>query len=291
MKASKTAALSVFSNSFIVLLKLVIGIVTGSVAIISEAIHSSLDLMASMIAFFSVQIANRPADEKHAYGHGKVENISGTIETILIFVAGIWIIYECIQKILHPEPIQLPFLGIIIMLIGALLNFLVSRRVKRIADETNSVAMHSNAFHLLTDVFTSLGVAISLALVTVTGWTILDPIIGIALALYIMKEALEMWKVSFSPLLDERLSEEEEDKIRKIIESYRDQYIEYHDFRTRRSGAEEHVDFHLIVPSNISIGIAHRLCDKIEADIKKVLYKPQILIHIEPEEEQKGDVN
>ncbi|MBE7128934.1 cation diffusion facilitator family transporter [Bacillus mycoides] len=286
MNSSKIAFLSVLSNSFIVVLKVIIGIITGSIAILSEAIHSSLDLVASIIAFFSVRISNRPADKVHPYGHGKVENISGTIETLLIFVAGFWIIYECILKLINPEPIQLPFLGILVMLIGAIINFVVSRIVNKTAEETKSIAMKSNALHLLTDVYTSLGVAISLFLVSLTNWYFLDPIIGIILAIYIMTEAFKLMKESFPPLIDACLSqEEEEEKIMNIIESYKGEYIEFHDFRTRRSGPTEYIDFHLVVSSQYDIKTAHELCDRIEHHIMKQFNRAHILIHLEPEHE------
>ncbi|UYX53388.1 cation diffusion facilitator family transporter [Bacillus thuringiensis] len=285
MNSSKVAFLSVLSNSFVVVLKVVVGIFTGSVAILSEAIHSSLDLLASIIAFFSVRISNKPADKIHPYGHGKIENISGTIETLLIFIAGFWIIYECILKLIHPEPIKLPFLGILVMLIGASINFVVSRIVNKTAKKTNSIAMKSNALHLLTDVYTSLGVAISLFLVSLTEWYFLDPIIGIILAVYIMFEAYKLMKESFPPLVDARLLPAEEEKIIKIIESYKDEYIEFHDFRTRRSGPTEYVDFHLVVSSHYNIETAHRLCDRIEENIIKQFERAHIIIHLEPEHE------
>ncbi|MFJ7184156.1 cation diffusion facilitator family transporter [Lysinibacillus xylanilyticus] len=286
MNSSKVAFLSVLSNSTVVILKLIVGLFTGSVAILSEAIHSLLDLLASFIAFLSVRISSKPADKEHPYGHGKVENISGTIETLLIFVAGIWIIYECIHKIITPTPIKLPVLGILVMLLGALINFVVSRIVYRTAKNTNSVAMKSNALHLLTDVYTSLGVALSLLIVHLTGWYILDPIIGIILACYIMVEAFKLMKEAFPPLLDARLSKEEEEQIIQIIESFKDEYIEYHDFRTRRSGAEEYIDFHLVVASNKSIETVHDLCDRIEEKINNLFHQANILIHLEPENEK-----
>ncbi|WP_427108266.1 cation diffusion facilitator family transporter [Lysinibacillus xylanilyticus] len=286
MISSKVAFLSVLSNSTVVILKLIVGLFTGSVAILSEAIHSLLDLLASFIAFLSVRISSKPADKEHPYGHGKVENISGTIETLLIFVAGIWIIYECIHKIITPTPIKLPVLGILVMLLGALINFVVSRIVYRTAKNTNSVAMKSNALHLLTDVYTSLGVALSLLIVHLTGWYILDPIIGIILACYIMIEAFKLMKEAFPPLLDARLSKEEEEQIIQIIESFKDEYIEYHDFRTRRSGAEEYIDFHLVVASNKSIETVHDLCDRIEEKINNLFHQANILIHLEPENEK-----
>lgn len=290
MHSTKIALLSICSNSFIVLLKLVVGIITGSVAIISEAIHSLLDLVASIIAFFSVKISNRPPDKEHPYGHGKFENISGTVETLLIFIAGIWIIIESVEKLIHPTPIKLPFIGVIVMLLGAFINWRVGKKVQKVGDETHSVAMQSNALHLLTDVYSSLGVAASLILVSLTGWVVLDALIGIGIALYIMKESIELGKKSFTPLLDTGLSSSEILQIEQVLLNFKTKFIEYHDLRTRRSGAEEHIDFHLVLPSSMSIEEAHLLCDQIEDEIKKVLINPQILIHVEPENEMVRNV-
>ncbi|MCG1016956.1 cation diffusion facilitator family transporter [Bacillus velezensis] len=284
---SKIAFLSVISNSLVVMLKIVVGIITGSVAILSEAIHSFLDLIAAFIAFISVRISKKPADTGHPYGHGKVENLSGTIETILIFAAGIWMIYECIQKLVNPAPVHLPVLGIVVMLAGALINLIVSKFVKREAEKVNSVAMKSNALHLLTDVYTSLGVAASLLVVTITEWYILDPIIGMVLAMYIIYEAFKLMKEAFPPLIDTRLSEEEEKTILKIIETFQQEFIEIHDFRTRRSGPQEYIDFHLIVPSHVTIKDVHDLCDRIERDITDEFKQAQVMIHPEPESERK----
>ncbi|AWM45159.1 cation diffusion facilitator family transporter [Bacillus amyloliquefaciens] len=284
---SKIAFLSVISNSLVVMLKIVVGIITGSVAILSEAIHSFLDLIAAFIAFISVRISKKPADTGHPYGHGKVENLSGTIETILIFAAGIWMIYECVQKLVNPAPVHLPVLGIVVMLAGALINLIVSKFVKREAEKVNSVAMKSNALHLLTDVYTSLGVAASLLVVTVTEWYILDPIIGIVLAMYIIYEAFKLMKEAFPPLIDTRLSEEEEKTILKIIETFQQEFIEIHDFRTRRSGPQEYIDFHLVVASHVTIKDVHDLCDRIERDITNEFKQAQVMIHPEPESERK----
>ncbi|MBP0727133.1 cation transporter [Bacillus sp. RG28] len=286
MQSSKIAALSIFSNSFIIILKLGAGIFTGSVAVISEAIHSSLDLVASVIAYFSVKISNRPPDKDHPYGHGKFENISGTIETLLIFIAGIWIICESINKILHPTPMKLPLIGVIVMLIGAALNWKIGKIVQRVGKESGSVAMQSNALHLLTDVYSSIGVGISLVLVSLTGWEILDALIGIGIALYLMKESIELGRKAFSPLLDAGLSDEELETIKGVLAKFKNQYIEYHNLRTRRSGAEEHVDFHLVLPSSTSIEDAHNLCNEIENELSNALFNPNILIHVEPEDEK-----
>ncbi|CAO1610151.1 cation diffusion facilitator family transporter [Brochothrix thermosphacta] len=277
--------LSIISNLTMFILKLIVGFVTGSVAIISEAIHTSMDLFASILTYFSIQIARQPADKKHPYGHGKAENLSGTVETLLIYVAGIWIIIECIDKLRHPAEITLPFLGIGVMLFGALVNGIVGYLVKRSADKLGSVAMKSNALHLTTDVLTSLGVAVSLLLVHYTGMLWLDPVIGMLTALYIMYEATVLLKESFPPLMDSRLSTKEELLITDAIETYQSNYIEYHDFRTRRAGTEIYIDFHLIVAQEISVGRAHELCDEIEYSIQQHFSQAEILIHIEPESE------
>lgn len=157
----------------------------------------------------------------------------------------------------------------------------------RVGEETKSVAMKSNALHLLTDVYTSLGVAASLALVSLTGLSFLDPLIAIGIALFIMKEAAQLGKESFLPLVDASLTREEREQISRILQNYAGEFIEYHNLRTRRSGAEEHIDLHLVVPSDKSVDEAHDLCDRIEADIKKQFPQAQVLIHIEPESEQK----
>lgn len=286
MQPTKVAGLSIASNFIVVTLKLIVGVLTGSVAVISEAIHSSLDLMASIITFFSVRISSRPPDKDHPYGHGKFENVAGTIETLLIFVAGFWIIYESVNKLLHPEPVRLPMLGVTVMLFGATANLIVGKIVKRVGEQMNSVAMRSNALHLMTDVYSSLGVAVSLLIVSFTNFYIIDPLIGIAIAIYIMKEAYSLGKESFLPLLDTRLDKEEERQVKEIIESYKDEFIEYHAFRTRRSGPEEHIDFHLVVPSSTDIETAHNLCDRIEKHIQQVLFRAQVFIHLEPEHER-----
>ncbi|WP_163654889.1 cation diffusion facilitator family transporter [Listeria sp. PSOL-1] len=286
MNHSNLTILSVISNFVIVILKLIIGFFTGSVAVISEGIHSSMDLFASVITFFSIRIAGRPADEDHPYGHGKAENIAGTIETLLIFVAGIWIISESVEKFLDPKEIRFPALGIAVMLFGAAVNIIISRVINRAAKKANSVAMKSNALHLFTDVFTSLGIALSLLLVYLTGWLWLDPVIAIITAIYIMFEAWQLLKESFPPLMDERLSKKEEAEIKRIILTHKAEFIEFHDFRSRRAGAEEYIDFHLVVPSEMTIEKAHSLCDEIETEIGDFYSKAQVLIHLEPEEER-----
>ena len=167
---TRVALLSVISNTALVLMKLVVGIMINSVSVISEAIHSGMDLVAAIIAWFSVRTSSKPADEDHPFGHGKIENVSGTVEALLIFLAAGWIIYEAIKKFIHPEPIETAFWGVGVMLISAITNIIVSQKLFKVGRETDSVALQADAWHLRTDVYTSLGVMVGLALIWIGQW-------------------------------------------------------------------------------------------------------------------------
>jgi len=282
MKKSKVkiARLSVISNSLLVLLKLVVGIMSGSVSIISEAIHSSLDLVAACIAFFSVKVSDNPPDSRHPYGHGKIENISGVVEALLIFVAAGWIIWEAVKKIMegHIE-LELIGSGIAVMVISAIVNTIVSKKLYKVAKETDSIALEADALHLKTDVYTSLGVAAGLAMIMLTGIKWLDPIIAIIVALFILLESYKLLKRAFMPLLDTAWKEED---IVKLEERLKNLGVNYHDLRTRVAGAYRFVDLHIQIPENVSVGEAHKYCDKIEDDLSNIYKDMNITIHVEP---------
>ena len=188
----RTASLSIISNTCLITMKLIVGIITGSVSILSEAIHSTMDLIAAIISFFSVKISAKPADAEHPYGHGKFENVSGVIESLLIFVASLWIIIEAVKKIISGEEVGSSALGFFVMFFSAGINFLVSKRLYRVAKKTDSIALEADALHLKTDVFTSLGVGAGLLLIWITKLHFLDPVIAILVALFILKEALNL---------------------------------------------------------------------------------------------------
>src|SRR4030043_2449559 len=183
----KTARLSIISNTLLIIMKVFVGIISGSVSIISEAIHSSMDLVAALIAYFSVSVSDNPPDSKHPYGHGKVENISGVIEAFLIFIAAALIIIEAIRKLTgKPFELEIIWIGALVMLLSAVVNTIVSQKLYKIAHETKSIALEADALHLKTDVYTSLGVAVGLGLIAVTGIKWLDPIVAIRVALPIL---------------------------------------------------------------------------------------------------------
>lgn len=281
-KKVKTARLSIFSNVFLIIIKLIAGILSGSVSILSEAIHSMMDLIAAIIAFISVRISSQPPDKEHPYDHGKYENISGVVEGILILVAAAWIIYEAINKFLHQEEMKYLYLGLVVMSLSAIVNFIVSKRLYKVAKETDSIALEADALHLKTDVYTSLGVAIGLGLISITNLHILDPIIAIAVALIIVYEAIILIRNAYRPLVDFSLPESDIKLIRSILKEFTRECINFHKFRTRKSGSHKYLDFHLEVPEEMTVKEAHQLCDDIEYDLKKKIKNLDINIHIEP---------
>jgi cation diffusion facilitator family transporter len=282
----KTARLSVISNTGLVILKFVVGFAVGSVSIISEAIHSSMDLLAAGIAFFSVKKSSEPPDEKHEFGHGKFEDFSGLIEAILIFAAAAIIIYEAVSKLLSHEQetlsMNLLVIGIAVMGISALANWLVSRQLMKVAKETESIALESDAWHLRTDVYTSLGVLAGLVLIRITGITILDSIFAIGVALVIIRAAYDLTCRSLADLMDQSLPKADDLRIKEIICQHASDYAGFHDLKTRRSGPEVFIDFHLVMPKNISVEQAHDLMDHLESDLTVEYPRATINIHTEP---------
>jgi cation diffusion facilitator family transporter len=276
---TKTARLSVMSNTLLIVMKLAVGLLTNSVSILSEAIHSALDLVAALIAFFAVRISGNPADERHPYGHGKTENVSGVIEAGLIFIASAWIIFEAISKLIHPEEPSVLGLGVLVMAMSAVVNTFVSRRLYKVARITDSVALEADALHLKTDVITSAGVAIGLTLMWITGWHILDPIIALGVAMLIIYESGMLLKKAFSPLLDTAISPDELKKVEAILKKMN---ATYHSLRTRTAGHQRFVEFHLEVPANETIEVIHRQCDHIEERLENEFRDISVVIHPEP---------
>jgi len=282
----QTARLSVLSNSGLVLMKFVIGFAIGSVSIISEAIHSSMDLIAAVIAFFSVRKSSEPPDAGHSFGHGKFEDISGLVEAVLIFAAAVLIIYEAATKLLgHTaaglEPGLLIF-GIAVMGISAFVNWYVSHRLFEVARESESIALESDAWHLRTDVYTSLGVFLGLILIRLTGNPVFDPLVALCVAVVIIKAAYDLTKRSLSDLIDHSIPEADEKRIKEIICEHSSIYAGFHDLKTRRSGPEIFIEFHLVVPGDISVTRSHDLTDHLETDLKTEYPRSTITIHVEP---------
>jgi len=276
----KAARLSILSNTLLIIMKIAVGILSGSVSIISEAIHSSMDLIAAMIAFFSVKVSDNPPDSKHPYGHGKIENVSGVIEAVLILVAAALIITEAIKKLLGEDIVlEKLWLGSAVMAISAIVNILVSKRLYKVARETRSVALEADALHLKTDVYTSAGVAAGLALILLTGIRWLDPVIAILVALFIIRESFELLRRAFWPLLD---SAWDPDEVNNLEKKLNDMGVSYHELRTRKAGNYRFIDIHVEIPENESVGNAHKYCDEIEDELMASFENLNATIHIEP---------
>jgi len=277
---TKVARLSVFSNTLLITMKVIVGIMSGSVSIISEAIHSSMDLVAAIIAFFAVRVSDTPPDSRHPYGHGKVENISGVIEALLIFVAAIWIIVEAVRKLLG-EKIEIDsiLVGSVVMAISAVINIFVSRRLYKVARETKSVALEADALHLKTDVYTSAGVAIGLLLILITDINWLDPVVAILVALFIIKESYSLLRRAFTPLLDTAWSEDDIDELEQKLNQLQ---VNYHSLRTRIAGNYRFIDVHVEIPEKESVGDAHKYCDLIEDELMAIYENLSVTIHVEP---------
>lgn len=287
-KKAGVALLSVISNSTLVLLKIIVGVAMGSVSVISEAIHSGVDLLAALIALFAVRHADKPADDEHPFGHGKLENISGTVEALLIFVAAAWIIFEAVKKLMHPEPLGGVGLGVIIMSVSSAANLLVSARLFKIGKETDSVALQADAWHLRTDVYTSAGVMAGLAVIGIGHWVApgvdlywVDPVAAIAVAMLIIKAAYNLTIESGRDLMDMPIPPEEEKWIQDYAESLSD-VKGFHRLRTRKSGSHRFVQFHLLVSGGMSVEASHKLNDDIVSAIKAHLPNCNVAIHIEP---------
>ena len=276
------AGLSVASNSLLILLKTVAGILTGSIAILAEAIHSLLDLAAAIIALLSVRVSDKPADKTHPFGHGKIENLSGVVEGGLIFVAAGIIIYEAIQRLTTGARVELLEIGIVVMAVSIGINVIVSRHLLKVSRSTDSIALEADARHLTTDVLTSLGVLLGLVLVRVTGLNFLDPIVALIVAVLIIKAAFEVTRKSYLGLMDTKLPSAEEEEIISSIMKHTGEIVSVHQLRTRKSGSQRHIDLHLVMPKYTSVEEAHRMCDHLERHIKDKLSNANITIHVEP---------
>ncbi len=280
------AFLSILSNTLLIIFKAVAGLLSGSVSIISEVIHSGMDLVASLVAFFSVRHSARPADEEHPFGHGKIENFSGIVEGVLIFVAAIMIIYEAVRKLVTPEPVTQVTVAIAVMFISALINLFVSKSLFKVAKQEDSMALEADALHLKTDVYTSAGVGLGILLIKLTNLHILDPLVAIAVALLIVKEAWELTSNAFNHLLDARLPEADEAQIRQLIESFSHEFRDYHKLKTRKSGKMKHIDFHLTLDPNLTVLETHDLVGRIKRAMSEKIKNTRVNIHIDPYSER-----
>jgi cation diffusion facilitator family transporter len=281
---SGAAALSIASNSILIALKLAAGAITGSIAIITEAIHSLIDLVASVIAFISVRKADEPADEEHPYGHEKVENLAANIEGILILVGAAVIVYEATHRLVAGSQVEALGVGIAVMGFSVVANLVVSANLYRQARIHESPALEGDAAHLRTDALTSAGVLVGLGLVEITGVVAFDSITALLVAGAIVWAGIAIIRRSSGVLVDETLPAAEMDRIEQAIATARTPEVAgYHKLRARRAGRRRHIDFHVQYRSGTSLERAHELAHEMRDSIEAEIPQAEVLIHAEPE--------
>jgi cation diffusion facilitator family transporter len=293
---SAVATLSVVSNTVLVAAKLFIGFLIGSVSVISEAIHSGVDLVAAIIALVAVRTGGKPADQKHPFGHGKIENISGTVEAVLIFVAAAWIIYEAVDKLMHPREVGQVGWGVAVMFGSSVVNLAVSQLLFKVGRKTDSIALQADAWHLRTDVYTSAGVMLGLGFIWAgerifegadLHWV--DPMAAIAVALLIVRAAYKLTAESAGdhhppapPLLDRALPAEEVGRIREVVAGFVPPVRGFHRLRTRKAGPNRFIEFHIFVDGRMLVAESHALSHRIGERLREALSNATVIVHVEP---------
>ncbi len=282
---ARAAGLSIASNLTLIALKVVAGAVTGSVAILTEAMHSAVDLVASIVAWVSVRKAGVPADEEHRYGHQKIENLSAAIEGFLILVGSAVIAFEAIRRLVESAPVDRLGFGIAVMAISGVANLAVSAYLYRQARITDSPALEGDAAHLRTDALTSFGVLVGLVLVQITGADWLDPVVALAVAALIVASGVRILMRSSRVLVDEALPPDELEAIREEVVSFGPRGVAgYHNLRTRKAGSQRYVDLHVQFRSGTTLEEAHETAGALKDAIAARLPNTDVLIHLEPED-------
>lgn len=278
------AGLSIASNAILIAIKLAAGALTGSIAIITEAVHSLIDLVASVIAYFSIRAADEPADAEHPYGHEKVENLAAAIEGMLILVGAGVIVYEATHQLVVGTTVERLGIGIAVMGFSVVANLGVSTVLSRQAKATESQALEGDAAHLRTDAMTSAGVLFGLLLVQITGDAAFDPITALVVAVAIVWAGFRILRRSSAVLVDEALPDAEMDRIEAAIAAARTPEVAgYHKLRARRAGSRRHIDLHVQYRSGTSLERAHELAHLMRDAIEHEIPQAEVLIHVEPE--------
>ncbi len=290
-KEKKSAALvSIISNTAIISLKIIAGIISGSVSIISEAIHSFSDFLASVLTFFAVSRSSEPADKEHPFGHGKYEDMSGFIEGGLIIFAGLFIIYEAVKKFFSSDNFLLePAIGIYIMGFAIIANFFVSKYLFYIAKKYDSISLYSDAQHLRADIFSSLGVLLGLIAIKITGFIFLDSLIALLVALMIIKTGYFIAKDTLNNLLDGSLPQKDIDLIEGILKK-NESIKGYKNLKARKAGHCKDIEITIFFNPDLKISECHKICDEIEEEIGKCYESINVIIHAEPENKDAASV-
>ncbi|SOC42203.1 cation diffusion facilitator family transporter [Rhizobium subbaraonis] len=270
---------------FVLGLKTLAWWLTGSVALLSDALESTVNVVAAFVAWGAIRYASRPADATHPFGHHKAEYVSAVIEGVLIVVAALLILQEAIPKLWAPKVLEQPALGLGVNFLAGVVNVVWATILIRAGRQHRSPALTADGHHIMADVVTSAGVLVGLILVVLTGYAILDPVMAILVAIHIVFQGWKIIMNSVNGLMDHAIESEEEAAIKQAIAVNADGSLGVHDLKTRRAGQAIFVEFHLVVPARMAVGDAHDICDRLEAAIEAVHQGAQVAIHVEPETE------
>ncbi|HEY9405102.1 MAG TPA: cation diffusion facilitator family transporter [Pyrinomonadaceae bacterium] len=280
---NSVARLSILAAAFLILLKTGTGWLTGSIAVWASLLDSTMDIFASSINYFAVRAAARPPDDDHAYGYGKAESLAGLFQAAVITFSGLFLIYEAIKRMIYPHPTSSETIGVATMVIAILVSYALVARLRRVARLTDSPALSADAVHFASDVWTNGGVLLTLALIYFTGWTIVDPIISVAISIYILVAALTVGRESVEVLMDRRLPPEVDAQIAEIVGRFQDEgVLGFHDLRTRRSGSQKFIDLHLEVERHQTLEEAHAASVRVLRTIEAEIPRAKVQIHTDP---------
>lgn len=277
------ARLSILTAAFLITLKTMTGLLTGSISVWASLLDSTMDILASTINFVAVRAASRPADEDHAYGHGKAESLAGLFQSIVIAASGLYLIWEAARRIIRPQETSYEWLGMGTMFLATAASLALVRRLRRVARETESPALHSDALHYLTDIYTNTSALLALLIVKLSGWQVADPLISIFIALYILWSAAHVGRESIDVLMDRRLPLEVDEQVAEVVARFRDEgVLGFHDLRTRRSGPQKFIDLHLEVERDQRLQEAHDLTVRVLRAIEAEIPRARVQIHTDP---------
>ena len=281
--AAKLALATVF---LLIVFKGIVAFITGSISITAQAVDSFLDLFIISVIGFVVIVANRPADEEHPFGHGKIEGIAAIAQAVFIVGAAGVIIYSSIRRIISHSAPEMTETGMAVMLVSVIVSILLSRHLRRVAAREHSIALEAYAQNIAADVYSAAGVLVALIIIRFTGFSIIDPIVAMIVSIFMFRAGYGVLKASFGELVDVRLPKEEEDEIIACFAEHSHQLVGFHEVRTRRAGSQRFIDLHLMMPRDVSLEEAHEMCDHLEEDIKSRLANSSVTIHVEPCDEE-----
>lgn len=278
----RAARLSILTAAGLAVIKLAIGLLTGSMAVLASAVDSTLDILMSGVNFIAIRQAERPADENHPFGHGKFETVATMIQSLVIAGSGIWILYESARRLLEGVLLVRLGDGIGVLLVSTVVSLLISRHLRRVARETDSSALQADSLHFSMDVYTNLVLVIGLVVIRFAELPWLDPVLSMVVGGYILFEAGRLVKHALRDVLDEELPAVIRDEVERLILAHEGDIGGFHNLRTRRAGSQKMMDFHLTVCKHLSVEEAHAIADHLEKRIQEDIRGADVTIHIEP---------